>query len=550
MSKTIKISLYILLSVVMLVMAIEWLFSSYFEKKIVDSAKKQLAELSEGKYALVMDDVNLNLITGSLNIENLLISPFKVTDSINTSYLIKAESVKITGLSIISYWKNNDLIIDQMKLENAQISIFQGSGAKTQNNNRINNPFSAESSSPKAINSIAINQIDIFNSKFNMFHGGNDSVSFFSAQDNNLSIKKFKINKDTEKEKKLFEAEKIEIVMNQFFCHLNNDYSLHGKALKTTYNDSLIVIDSLQIIPDFTIKEYIQAQGEKISRVKVITSKALCKKMDFKSFFEFNEISIHKIDLPDCTIDIYRDNSLPLKQVKRPSLQALLKSFPFFIEVDTIHLENGQVYYEELNPGQAATDKISVKDINVTVTGVQNDSTQFSKNSSIKAVFKSLYMGKGELSETYIFPLDSTDEFFYCSGSLGAMPLSVFNPMVKNSKHLVFKNGQLDSANFEFVAGGSSSHGTMKFLYHDCVVEVLKGPGDKIGLIKGVKTFIANEFIIRDSNPEKGIVRVSTIYADRNPYRYFINYSLQSMLSGIANAIQDQKNAKLLSKKR
>lgn len=60
--------------------------------------------------------------------------------------------------------------------------------------------------------------------------------------------------------------------------------------------------------------------------------------------------------------------------------------------------------------------------------------------------------------------------------------------------------------------------------------------------IRKVKTFLANKLIVKDSNPDKdGHVRMSSIYMKRNPYREFIFYSMQSVLSGIQPAIEGKK---------
>ncbi|MCE9538530.1 MAG: hypothetical protein K8R85_04835 [Bacteroidetes bacterium] len=79
-------------------------------------------------------------------------------------------------------------------------------------------------------------------------------------------------------------------------------------------------------------------------------------------------------------------------------------------------------------------------------------------------------------------------------------------------------------------------------MYHDLEIEVMNKEGKKNGLKEKVTTFLANKLVVKDSNPGKGgTVRISNIYMKHNPYRSFIFYSMQSILSGIQPAIQGKK---------
>jgi len=268
--------------------------------------------------------------------------------------------------------------------------------------------------------------------------------------------------------------------------------------------------------------------------------------MDVKQFFEYNWLVIHKVELTGCTIDVFRDNTLPLKKIVRPSLQAMVKSLPFFVSVDTIEVKKGEVTFEVKEPEAASSGKISINKMNIIISGIQNDSSAYSSDQSIKAVIKGFIYNQGRFSETYVFPLEATKEFFYCSGSLTSMPLSLFNPMIKNTKNISIKSGQLDYASFSFIAHENSSKGKMKFMYHDLKIEVMDKEGEKNRLKEKLKTFLANKFVFKECNPCKdGIVRESNIHAEHNPYRFFLYYSMQSILSGIEPAIVSDKKAKL-----
>jgi hypothetical protein len=272
--------------------------------------------------------------------------------------------------------------------------------------------------------------------------------------------------------------------------------------------------------------------------------------MNVKLFFEYNWLDIEKINVSGCHIDVFRDNTLPFKKQVIPSIQTVFKNLPFFVSIDSIEMKNGEAVFQVVNPGNDISGKLTINKINVLVTGLHNDTTSYTNESSIKANFNAYILNQGRLTETYTFPLKANQAMFHCTGSLSSMPLTSFNPMIKFSNFVKIKTGQLDSVIFSFSANETSSNGTMKFMYHDLKVDVMDNKGDNIGMKDKLKTLLANKLIIKDCNPDKdGVVRISPIGAAYNPYKFFLFYSMQSILSGIEPTIVGEKTAIILKKK-
>jgi len=552
MRKFIRVSGYVLLFFILVFVISAITLNVYFNKKIVENAKEQISKATHNEYALSLDGLSINLFNNTITIKNLTIAPSKIETHSKAQYVFKAKVLRIIGFSILSYLKKHDLLIDRVEFEEPQIAIFQGyERLPKKNKDSPEKNFSLYTAFSKTLNSVSIGYIDIMNSRFNIYKNGTDSSSVFSTNNNSISIKNFTVNSETDKKNRLFFAEKFEVVMNTFSYNFGSGlYTLFGKRLYASYVDSTLIVDSLKLVPNFSKKEFADAAGHQISRVKIISSKVSFQKMDVKLFFEYNWLVIHKVDIAGCFIDVYRDNSLPLKHIVRPCIQAILKGLPFFVAVDSIEMKNGEAVYEDLNPDLISTGKISINKISAIITGVQNDTSSYSKKSSIKAKFDGYFMNKGKFIETFTFPLNTTNEFFYCSGSLTNMPMTAFNPMIQRTKHISIKSGQLDKASFSFVANENSSNGKMKFMYHDLKIEPMNKSEEKVGLIAKLKKFLLNKLIIKDSNPGKnGLVRVSKIHAEHNPYRFFPYYSIQSILSGIAPAIEGKKMVRRIQKK-
>lgn len=545
-SKIIRITSYSILFFSVFFILIATLFNNYLNKKLGESLKKQISESTHHEYQLSFDKLSVNLFNQSINVSNLIIAPSKKETEIKTQYFFKTNNLRIINFSIISYLKDNSFLINKVEFEKPQISIFLS--AKRFPINTTNNKNSLYTTISKKLNSISINHINISNSIIIIYKNRSNTTPIFSSNNNSISIKKFLIDSITDKKNRLFFAEKFEVIMNKFYYHFSDSlYSLHGKRLYASYTDSILIIDSLKLIPNFSKKEFATKAGRQTSRTEMLSSKIICKKMDVKSFFEFNTLFIHKVELLGNTIDVFRDNTVPLAHIVRPSLQSIIKKVPFFISVDTIEMKNAKLVFEVLNPGTFSKGKISINKMNVIVSGIKNDTLLYNDNQHIKILVTGYVYDKGKFTETLTFPLKDTNKLFSCSGSITSMPLSVFNSIIRPFKNASFSSGQLDSASFSFIAYQNSSSGIMKFAYHNLTVDLLNKFGKKTGLKEQFKSLVANKFIIKSNNPESdGKIRVSKIYAKHNRYRYFINYSMQSILSGIEPTIMGNKKIKWL----
>jgi hypothetical protein len=89
------------------------------------------------------------------------------------------------------------------------------------------------------------------------------------------------------------------------------------------------------------------------------------------------------------------------------------------------------------------------------------------------------------------------------------------------------------------------SLGEMRMYYHDLKVQFLKnGKEEKKTFLQGLKTFIANSFVIKNENTK----RVGVVYFPRIRDKSFINYYIKIAMSGVASSAGAKKNKKLMKK--
>ena len=541
--KYIRITGYVLISIFFALALSIFILNKYLNKTIIKSVKTHIYESTNHEYILNLDALNVDFFSQSIEVTNLVIEPYQKEKPKKKYFVFKVKSLKINDFSIINYIKERKISIYDVDFMEPELFVYLGSENIKEKNSGSN---SNSKKNDSLIKSITINQINIKNLKFNVFNNNAEEIPIFNSITNNLNLENINVDLSKIKISEIIAFDKFEIIMENFKCNIGNDslYTIKSKKLYIDYNQSVMILDSLKLIPNYNKNDFAKRAGRQTSRLEAVLSKIIISNINYKLLLEKQKLSIHKIELNNCNLDVYRDNRLPLAKIIRPSIQSMIKSIPFLISIDTIEMKNSKIAFEAIHPHSFSTGKISINDFEVTVTGVQNDSCLISENHSVEALASGYIMNKGKFNLKYYFPLKFTKEHFYCSGSLSTMPFSTFNSIIIPVKNLQARSGVIDSLNFSFIAEEKHAYGTMKFKYHDLKIDVLNKLNNKNGLNQKLKSLLANNFKIFESNPQiGGKLRISKIEINHNPYRFFLNYSIQSILSGIEPAIlNDKKN--------
>lgn len=535
-SKVVRVISYFLFSLIFIFLILTISFNYYMNEKFSKQLKDKFSENTDFKYALSFDKLSINLFTQRVSLNNVVVSPIKNSTS-SAEFFITASYFKIIDFSILTYLQTKHLEINKVEIINPNVLFY------------LNDSIIAFKTAKKIdvseyIKLLSINHIEIVNGSFNVYQKVKDSIPFFESSKNSLLLKNVSVNFIQTHKYGLYSVKDIDVVLNDIkFITFDSLYTLHGNQIHASLSKSLLVIDSLKLLPNYSKDVFADKAKFQTSRVSVSTSKIILHHFDFQKLLSQHIVSSKKVEILSCLLSVYRDNTKELQPLNRPSLQRIIKSIPVLVNLDTIELKNGRIDFEALQPSAPITGKIFIDKVNLNVFDVCNDTLNSIDDKVIKADFEGDVLGKAKFTESYIFPLKANGESFSCSGSLSAMPLSGFNSIIIPAKQIRFQDGQLDDVTFSFVAKENVSSGTMVFKYHDLKIEVLKGNNSKGGVKALVSTLLLNNYAINKSNPNKdGKVITTKLSVKNNPYRYFLFYSMQTILSGIEPTIIKKRN--------
>lgn len=531
--------LYVFIFLIILVAGIQLSFTFYFNNKIKSELEAALSEQTKGEYEIVIGDLGTNIFTQSVYISQFLLKPDKNSDPTAPKYFVSASEINFQHFGVISFLLRKDLKISGIELKNPSAYIYRNSNRTKKKSTQKKERFSIYNLIKKSIHSIKINGIEIKNADFRIYDDYRDSVPSMVSNDNELIVANFRINQSVEDSGKLFKADKVRMQINKFsYTTKDSLYSVNVKKLTASYTDATLILDSAEVVPNYSKRNFAHEAGKQTDRMKIAAERLSFRNMNVKLFFERNWFIAEDLNIDNLNVAAYRDKNDSRIPDRPKSVQALLKSIPIYAVIDSIHLRGSEITYEEVAEGAVNPGKITFNKVAATITGFTSDTTLFSKYKILVVDARGYFMGKGKLSARYVFPLNTDEMVFDCSGKLQELPFTAINPMMEPNASVSMKEGEIDSMIFSFHANDKMAKGKMKFVYHNLKLELLNRKNHKAGVVENVLSYLVQKLIIKDSNPSsKESVRITEINNPRNPGRFIFNYTWKSILSGIKPAV-------------
>ncbi len=523
---------YTFLSIALLIVVVCASIPLYLNNKIRNDLQIQVSKQSKGEYLLHMDKLSINIFNQSLCLSGFKLTPVKKINPLAVKYALSSKKINFLDLHLWSLLIHKELIVDKMEMIKPSFIIFRSTSHKKSSTDTTEN-ISIFSMMNKYVRSLCVGSIKICNANLNIYNNLNDAHPTISTKENELNISNFQVNKKVAQQKRWFLADTFQLIINKFsYKTARNLSTLHINKIIASYTDSTLLVDSLQLIPNYNKQQYAQKAGHQTDRIIISVLQATFRQTDIKSLVENNCLIAEKLEVRNFNLTAYRDKNDPSVIKRAKSVQQLLKTIPILTNIEVIQLNNANIVYEEVAKGATKPGIVTFNYINGTIKGFTSDAAFFSKN-RLTLHANCLFMNTGKMQAYYSFPLNTNKMVFDCSARLGKMPLETINKILVPNAHLLIKDGMIDSVRLSFHADDDGALGTIAIGYHHLKIAlVMEDKKQRFPL--RIMSFFARAFIIKKQNPRKNRdMRVAQINYKRSPNRFIFSYTWHSILSGI-----------------
>lgn len=540
--KSIRTALGILLLGVLLV-----IFANVILKSIVSPyLNQEITKINEEKeYILSVEDFNINIFLGRINIEGLSIKPKEeFLDSLvngttkeRTLKAISASKVTFSGWTFLSYLTKKQIDVKKIIIDQLNFNLY-----RPQKNYQVKmesiekeSSFSIDSIYISGVKKISLTEVKIENYGFHIIDASNmDTISAYKG--NELIIDGIDLEPVEDKIGYFhLDNSALEIRLQKQEFNLSGGlYVLSFENFLYTFGDEHISIDGLNFKPRLSNAEVMSTSKYSSEVYDIAIKNISIAGFDLDPFIHSGVLYIDQIAIDSMTTLIAKDKSKPFNEDKSVLLPVQgLKKTNQPLQINSISITNSFLNYSEQDKAPKDLLNLDMSEINATILNISSLKDYVSIDKDLTIDFKAKLLSTP--IETYIkMPYNSSDGRFYFSGnSLGATNFTFFNSTILPAIGVKLVGGRLNGLSWEAIGNSTAMDGSFTMLYTDLEVELFKKDNSENKAL----SWIANT-LVKSSNPSKsGKTTVSTMHFERVPYKGIGNYLWKSIQSGIVNAL-------------
>ena len=548
-----KITVAGLLILTTLTIILSFLINKYWSPILAGTVKDVVLKSSDSLYNVDFSSVELQIIRGSIVINNITLKPdtdvynAKKKKNLAPNNLVELHIKKLTLKNIhpLKLYFEHKLDIGAIIMNSPHLNVsYQLNHTKDTVVKDNRTPWQKISKSLKYIH---VGKILLGDVKFQYKDYSGNKLAVSELKELYLSATDLLIDSTTQTDKsRLLFCKDIVAELNNYSANTANGlYNYKIKFLRLSTQKSQLYIEGINLQPVATDVFFTKTHKD---RFMLHLDSLRLNHFDFLNYHKYRKLNASTLALNNGTLEIFSNPNHSPQQTDK------INSFPNVglfkinsdMKIDTIQVNNMNVVYREYNEKSNKAGFITFNNTTGRILNVTTNPLALQKNNISTVNLSTYFMNRGKLSFEFNFNLTDKENSFSYKGSLGPMELKQVNAAAMPLAMVKITSGSLKEFSFDINANRNTARGTVKILYNNLKVNVLKADTNYDILKKQTfASFYANLFILKHDNPEVegGIARSVNVNLHRADETPFFKFVWQSILTGIKPAIGlDEKN--------
>ncbi|WP_158800599.1 hypothetical protein [Pedobacter sp. L105] len=546
-----KIWQWIALIVIVLMVIIAGV-SLYFNAKwkplLTAKIKEVVYKGSKHLYTLSFKDIRLNLISGTVTVDSILLAPDTAVFNTNRKigiapthlFRVKLARLRLRHVSILTIYFHKKIEMNDIILESPSINMIYNKVSEKPDTAKDQRSLYQRIS--KTLKSVHIKGIRIEDADFNYVSGATGLI-LNTVQHLNLQVKDFLLDAHSGDDTTRFYYTKDVSFDLAGYHSLSKDkfYTTKVDSLKGSAKGGYIHLKGFRMVPMYPELQFSRKQKTQKDRYDLSFKQVDFSGVNFMKLNTDGVLHAGALKIKQAEAKVFMNREMPPghgdKSGNFPHMA--LKRLPIETTIDTLELQHVNVAYTEYNPISQQKGAVHIDQLNGRISNVTNDSLSLVKNHHAIADLSAFLIKAAHLNIRIDFDLLSADAAFTFKGNIGKVDMVKLNPLSVALGLVKIKSGEIQKMDFEVSANAKGSSGLMHLYYDHLQVELMKeGEDGKPAKKKGLLSFLANALIIKDANPVPGKpLRVGRISFQRPPGASFFNLLWKSVFIGMRETV-------------
>jgi hypothetical protein len=488
---------------------------------------KVIAALEEKNGSL--DDLDLNLFQRAVTVQG---ATWTAADTIKIPNHIGVKRIRVSGIHVLAWLIHKKIIVDRIELADGEATYSVGKKVKKDSVNRSGSPAAHQDTANASLpfKTIAVREVVLKNIKANIHI---DSVQTLSGVVN-FSIQEVQL--DSTLAQKIMSALKVKSFQADF-TSVQLSSKLYTTKISSVHLNSAsgkLQLDSISLTPNYGRYAFARKVGKQTDRFTLRIPKIALEGLTFNPLNDSTVIS--SIHIASARLHVFRDKRFPfIKHHNVPLPVAMIRKFPFALQVDSVKITDAKIVYEEFPEKGFHTGQVEFDNLNATLAHLNNRDSSAKGQATLVASAK--LMGKGLITSTFTLPYGK-QQSYRAEGHIRNLPLPALNRAVENMAFVNIESGKLNDLSFNFHYDDVQSRGSILVDYENLKINGFTK--EKHSHASEFKTWLINLFIKNDKDKTMSKAKRSGIIEfDRDRRKAIFNLWWKSLLSGLKSSVLD-----------
>ncbi|QCR22062.1 hypothetical protein [Pontibacter sp. SGAir0037] len=453
---------------------------------------------------------------------------------------VSAANFSIKGLDIIQSYQTGRFNISEIILNEPEVAILQDQRVVAGSQQEDEEAILGEAA--EVVETFQVNRLRISDGNFQLKVLEDTIVSSQSLAEVSLVLEGLRaVSMQTNDPLEMFTAANLGLhLQNYTYTMPDSLYVLEVGEITSSLREQSLQIKNVSFTPLLSREDFTKKLPYSSDRYEIHVPLIQLLDIDTKALFNMQDILVHRINVHDPVIDIYRDNRVPRDPNKKPfTIQKMLRQIKAYLLVDSAAVYNGKLTYSEISPNGLKPGQLVLDDMHLRLSNITNDSVLIGKKNFLTAKGVTQLMGKSELKVQFLFDLNHPEDKYSYEGTLQRMNFEEFNPLLENIAFIKFESGKINHVNFKVNATEHLATGQINFYYQNLDLQLVKKDNPaKPGFFLNAASYLLNHMVLKSNNPRrKGNFREGTIEVERDYQKSVFNHMSKAMINGIATSL-------------
>ncbi|MES2651586.1 MAG: hypothetical protein V4663_07595 [Bacteroidota bacterium] len=519
--------------------------SSQWKPILTEKIKEGVYTASDRLYKIDFKDIHLNLVTGSVVLDSLKLTPdtnvFKLLIAKKKApshlFRVRVAYLKLSRIKILTAYFDKKINLNSIILTKPSIDMVYYKVPKRVDTLKDEQTLYQQIS--KSLKSIRVGSIKVVDADFDYYNG----LKKLNAVKNlTINVKDILIDSLAQYDTtRVLHSKNIGFELNGYQSVTKDKmYTLKIDSVSGSINSKTLKIKGFKLIPMYPDLTFSRKYSVQKDRYDLSFSAIDLTGVDFIKLHTEGSLYAKHLKIGPAKVAVFLNRELPPPNFDkgRNYPHNALKRLPIETVVERLSLSKVDVAYTEYNPKTKERGTLKLDNLGGDIQNLTNDSVRLAKNNHATADLTTFIFGTGKLNVKIDFNLTNVAASFSYIGRVSQFNMRVLNPLSKSLGEIEIQSGNVKQVDFTINANERGSAGTVRFSYTNLKVNLLKEDENGKAEKKGLLSFLANTILIKNDNPSKDEpLRIANIKWDRVPQASFFNLMWKSVFVGIREIV-------------